>query len=292
MLYLIYNPVAGRGRAPAALSAAIGLLDAARAEYVVHQTNGPGHATELAAAAPAGATVVAVGGDGTVHQVVKGIVSSGGAGRVLGVLPVGSGDDFAFALGLDRNDLPGAVARLLANEAQPVDLPFVNGEPFVNALGVGFDAEVAHRLELAPQFLKGLAAYLYSVLVTLGRLRSVGVTVTVDDDEVYRGRSLVVATQNGPRTGGSFMFAPAARLDDGALDIVLATDVGVFATLALLPKVMRGKHLADPSVRTFRGRSVRLEWDEPRYAHADGESLGQGTSFTVTLAAQAIRVLK
>lgn len=292
MLYLIYNPVAGRGRAPAALSAAVRLLDAARAEYVIHQTHFPGHATELAAAAPAGATVVAVGGDGTVHQVVKGLLSGGADGRVLGVLPVGSGDDFAFALGLDRHDVPGAIARLLAHEPHLIDLPTVNGEPFINALGVGFDAEVAHRLALAPQFLKGLAAYLYAVMVTLGRLRSVGVVVTVDEREVYRGKALVVATQNGPRTGGSFLFSPAARLDDGALDIVLAGDIGVFATLALLPKVMRGKHLGDPSVRSFSGRSVRLTWDEPRHAHADGESLGQGSDFTVTLAAKALSVLR
>lgn len=291
MLYLVYNPVAGRGRAPAALSVATGLLDAARTEYVVHQTQGPGHATELAAAAPPGATVVAVGGDGTVHQVVKGLLAGGAPSHVLGVLPVGSGDDFAFALGLDRGDLPGAVARLLANEPRLIDLPSVNGEPFVNALGVGFDAEVAHRLELAPQFLKGLAAYLYAVLATLGRLKTVGVVVSLDGAEVYRGKSLVVASQNGPRTGGSFVFSPAARLDDGALDLVIAGDLGVFATLALLPKVMKGKHLGDPSVSWFRGSSLRFEFDEPRYAHADGESLGQAASFTVTVAPRALNVL-
>jgi diacylglycerol kinase family enzyme len=109
---------------------------------------------------------------------------------------------------------------------------------------------------------------------------------------VYAGKSLVVATQNGPRTGGSFLFSPAARLDDGTLDVVLAGDVGVFATLVLLPKVMRGKHLGDPSVRSFRGTSVRLEWEEPRYAHADGEPLGQGTTFTVALAHRALKVLR
>jgi len=259
VLYLIYNPVAGRGRAPAALAHATRLLDAAHADYVIHQTDGPGHATELAMAAPPGATIVAVGGDGTVHQVVKGLVVAGSPGHVLGVLPVGSGDDFAFALGLDRHDMAGAVARLLAHETARIDLPTVNGEPFVNALGVGFDAEVAHRLSSAPSFLKGLAAYLYAVMVSLGRLRSVGVTVSVDGVEVYRGKSLVVATQNGPRTGGSFLFSPAARLDDGQLDVVRAGDVGVPATLVRLPKVMAGQYLGDASVRSFRGHSVRQQ---------------------------------
>src|SRR5690606_33889506 len=121
VLHLIYNPTAGRGRAPAALAEAQRLLDAARVEYVVHPTEGTGHATQLAAATPPGATVVAVGGDGTIHEVVKGLVSDGGVDRVLGILPVGSGDDFAFALGLDRHDMPGAVARILANRPARVD---------------------------------------------------------------------------------------------------------------------------------------------------------------------------
>lgn len=292
MLHLIYNPVAGRGRAPAALAEAVALLDAARAAYEVLTTEGPGHATELAASTPAGATVVAVGGDGTIHQVVKGLLAGGLAGRVLGVLPVGSGDDFAFALGLDRHDVRGSVARLLANQSSRIDLPFVNGEPFVNAVGVGFDAEVAHRLDQAPGFLKGMAAYLYAVMVSLGKLQTVPVTVSVDDVEVFSGKSLLVAGQNGPRTGGSFLFAPAARVDDGKLDLILATDVGIFGTLVLLPKVMKGRHLADPSVRSFSGSSLRLEWDEPRYAHADGEPLGLGTSFTVSLQPGALQVLR
>lgn len=292
VFHLVYNPAAGRGRAPAALAVATRLLEAARAEYVVLKTDGPGHATSLAAETPPGATVVAVGGDGTIHEVVRGLVRDRAANRVLGVLPVGSGDDFAFALGLSRTDVHGAVARLLANEPTPVDLPLVNGEPFVNALGVGFDAEVAYRVERAPAVLKGLAAYLYAVMVSLGRLKSVDVTVFVDDTEVYSGASLLVATQNGPRTGGSFLFAPPARIDDGSLDVVVAGDLGIFATLTLLPKVMRGRHLGDPSISTFKGSSVRLEWAEPRYAHADGEALGVGSSFTVSLEPSAMSVLR
>lgn len=255
-------------------------------------TDGPGHATSLAAGTPAGSTVVAVGGDGTIHEVVKGLVSDGAPERALGILPVGSGDDFAFALGLDRHDMHGAVARILANQPMTVDLPLVNGEPFVNALGVGFDAEVAYRLASAPRVLKGLGAYLYAVMVSLGRLRSVDVTVTVDDVDVYQGAALLVSTQNGPRTGGSFLYAPAARIDDGRVDVVVAGELGVLSTFRLMPKVMRGRHLSDPHVRTFTGRTVRLRWSEPRHAHADGESLGLGMEYTVSVLPGALRVLR
>ena len=326
MLHLVYNPAAGRGRAPSSLEAALRLLDQAGASYQLHTSEAPGHASELAAATPPGSVVVAVGGDGTVNEVVRGLVlrrpgrclarPSGTVGsrqaddavtgtpvnpdanrvplaerKTLGVIPVGSGDDFAFALGLRRRDVEGAVARLLAPNPRAIDLGWVNGEPFVNALGVGFDAEVAHRLTLAPRFLKGLAAYLYATMVTLGRLQPVEVEARVDGAVLYRGRSLLIATQNGPRTGGSFLFAPDARNDDGQLDVVVAGDLGVPGTLALLPRVMRGGHLGHPQVHLTRGRRLSLEWATPRHAHTEGEPLGAARSFEVHVEPGGLRVL-
>lgn len=309
VLHLVYNPTAGRGRAPAALERALRLLDVAGAEYRLHTSEAPGHATELAAATPPGSVVVAVGGDGTVHEVVRGLVLSGPWRRsdglvptdpeplpreerkTLGVIPVGSGDDFAFSIGLDRRDTAAAVARLLAATPRAVDLGWVNGEPFVNSLGVGFDAEVAHRLRLAPSFLKGLAAYLYATMVTLGRSRPASVRAWVDGSEAYSGRSLLVAAQNGPRTGGSFLFAPEARNDDGVLEFVIAGDITVPGTLALLPRVMRGTHLAHPRVTLAEGRALRLEWSEPHYAHTEGEPLPPSACFAVHLEPGGLTVL-
>lgn len=291
MLQLVYNPVAGRGRAAASLDTALRLLDSAGANYQLHTSLAPGHATDLTAATPPGSTVVAVGGDGTVHEVVRGIVCGPGRDKRLGVLPVGSGDDFAFAIGLDRHDVAAAVARLLAPRPYDVDLCWVNGEPFVNALGVGFDAEVAHRLEKAPSFLKGLAAYLYAVVVSLGRSRPTAVRVTVDGVEVYHGRSLLVACQNGPRTGGSFLFAPSAKNDDGLLDVVVAGDVSLLGTLSLLPRVMRGRHLSHDQVHLIRGKSVRLDWEQARHAHAEGEPLGAVKRYEVVIEPGGLSVL-
>lgn len=314
MLHLIFNPVAGRGRAPAALATACGLLDAAGVGYQLYTSNAPGHATELAAATPPGAVVVAVGGDGTVHEVVRGLVRGSGHGgsghggsghdgsghdgagaeggrKTLGVLPVGSGDDFAFAIGLERHDMRAAVARLITQRPVAVDLGWVNGEPFVNALGVGFDAEVAFSLQRAPTFLKGVAAYLYAVLVSLGRSRPAQVRVRVDDEKVFEGRSLLVAIQNGPRTGGSFLFAPSARNDDGQLDVVIAGDLTLPGTLALLPRVMRGAHLGHPKVQVLSGTSIEVDWAQPRHAHTEGEPLGAATRHQVFVQPGGLRVL-
>jgi len=272
------------------------LLDAAGAQYSLATTDGRTEATALAANTPAGAIVVAVGGDGTAHEVAKGLVMANrsgldSGGRVLGVVPVGSGDDFGFALGLDRRDLAQAVTRLLEPAPRSIDLGWVNDEPFINGVGIGFDAEVAERLESVPSYLKGLAAYLYATLRTLGPSLPRPVRILVDGLEVYSGRALLVAAQNGPRTGGSFLFSPEARNDDGLLDFVFAEDLSLAGTLGLLPRVMRGRHLGHPKVKLLRGTSLELHWEQPRAAHAEGEALGASEVHNIWLEPAGLSVL-
>ncbi len=288
MLHLIYNPVAGRGRAPAALRRTRAFLAAERVDFRVHTTLAPRHATELVARLPQGATVVAMGGDGTVHEVARSCI---GTPRPMGVLPVGSGDDFAFALGLRRSDFDGALRALLNGRRRLVDTGSINGEPFVNAAGVGFDADVASRVAAAPAPLRGLPAYLFAVVGALAGLSPARVTAEVDDVVVYHGRSLLVSTQNGPRTGGSFLFAPSASPDDGVLDLVLAGELGRVATLRLLPRVMRGKHLTHPKVHLARGRRIALTWERAQPGHVDGEPLEPASNHTLSVVPASLCVL-
>lgn len=298
MHHIIFNPVAGKGRASAALSLSLEFLTDHDIQYQLHTTRGPDHATELAAATPQGSTVIAMGGDGTVHEVVKGLlngvavpVSDRTITRTLGVIPVGSGDDFAFSLGLQRGDVDAALKRIAVGTTRLVDLGLVGNEPFVNAVGVGFDAEVAHRVMTSPKLFKGPAAYFYGVVTALGSLSPASVTVTIDGERVFCGRSLLVACQNGPRTGGSFYFAPAARNDDGLLDVVVAGDFGRAGALRILPKVMKGAHLSDPRVRLFQGREVELLWERPQRAHAEGETIAPRTDYRISLQRRALRVI-
>lgn len=143
--WVIVNPAGGRGKV-GRLSGAI--LKAARQEGAkAFLTEGPGHATELAQRAPEGARVVAVGGDGTVHEVLKGLA---GTGKVLGVVPIGSGNDFARMLGLLGLPWPKALELALHAPEEAVDLGWVNGEPFGASLGIGFDALVAKKALSAP----------------------------------------------------------------------------------------------------------------------------------------------
>lgn len=292
VLKLIYNPLAGRGRAPAAIAQVTAALAASGAEFETIVTQAPGHATDIAAASAPGTTLVAVGGDGTVHEVVAGMWRAGLAERTLGVIPVGSGDDFAHANGIDRRDIGSAVTRVLKGTEVKVDLPVVNGTPYVNSLGVGFDAEVGARFARAPRFLKGLAGYLYATFASLSRLDTCNVEVEADGRVVYDGTALLVATQNGPRTGGSFLFAPDAVVDDGWLDVVIAGDFNVGSTMALLPRVMKGTHIGHPKVTLLRCQELRQRWERPRHAHMEGEPLPLGTEFHVKLMPAALNVLR
>lgn len=287
MHYLIVNPVAGQGRALAKLAAVERFFADARLPLTVLHTQRPNHATELARALPEDAAVLSLGGDGTLHEIAAACVHTR---RVVGILPGGSGDDLAYALNIPRNDLNVALNIIRVGRVRKVDTGFVNGETFVNAFGVGFDADVAYRVRHAPRPLKERSAYLYAIVATLGRLENIPVQVTLDSKPIFTGPALLVAVQNGPRTGGSFLFAPHASPFDGLLDIVVAKQVNRIGVLRLLPHLLKGTHLSHPAVLTFRGSELSIEWSKPRPGHMEGELLAPVDTFTVRVQPRSLNV--
>ena len=256
------------------------------------ETDAPGHATELAANTPDVATVVVMGGDGTTHEAAKSII---GTNRTLGVVPMGSGDDFAYALGLARHDLKAAVEVLKTGRVRLVDTGVCNGEPFLNAAGVGFDAEVGAYVHQAPARFTGIAAYLWAVVAALRNLAPIRMKVWGTDPSgtehlLHDDASLLVSLQNGPRTGGSFLFAPMADVDDGVLEAVIAAGVGRVGTLTLLPKALRGQHLGDARVTHAAVTSLRIESEHPRAWHTDGEVFPTASAFALTCNPKSLRV--
>jgi diacylglycerol kinase (ATP) len=288
MYYVIFNPQAGRARSQALLQQAKTFFETHQLTYTVLTTARPRHATELVCALPPNAVVLSLGGDGTLHEIVSGCVNTP---RTVGILPAGSGDDFAFALGLERNNLRQALEIIKRGKVKTVDTAKVNGETFVNAFGVGFDADVAYGIYNAPTFLKERSAYFYSIFATLRRLESLPVTVTLDGQKVFDDPALLVSVQNGPRTGGSFLFSPTAQVDDGLLDVVIAGNFGRLGTLGILPKVLKGTHVRHPKVNILRGKTVRLEWSKARPGHMEGELLGAATTFDISIQAASLKVL-
>ncbi|HET8654123.1 MAG TPA: diacylglycerol kinase family protein [Longimicrobiaceae bacterium] len=286
--YIILNPAADRGRA-ARLGPELRRLfraTGARAELV--ETERRGHAGELAEAAaregrPA---VVAVGGDGVVHEVVNGLLRAAGDGPTvpLGLIAAGSGNDFIKMIGTPRRPAD-AVRALVAAEARAVDVGCVTcceaeRAPrgkwfFTNGIGLGFDAQVAVAAS-GVQRLRGMAIYAVALLRVLRHLRTPRIRVVVDGVEIADRELLLTTIGNGACHGGSFWLCPDASIEDGLFDVLISDARSVPAVLRLLPRVMRGRHLGEPGVELHRGRVVEITSDTPLPIHADGEIVGAG----------------
>ncbi|HLR47069.1 MAG TPA: diacylglycerol kinase family protein [Deinococcales bacterium] len=294
--YLVYNSSAGRGRLPAALSAVRTFFAERNLPLEVLP---PLRGRELQAALaglPADARVLSMGGDGTLNGVLEPLVHSD---RTLGVLPAGSADDFAAALGLPNDSLVPALEAIAAGRTRLVDtgratLTFADGTAlttrFVNALGTGFDAEVAERRESTLDWLKGAAGYYAALAVEWFSLRREHLSVQVDGETVWADVALLATCQNGPRTGGSFWFTPAADPADGRLNVLVAGDVGRLGLVRLLPKVLKAEPLDHPLAGFAEGAELELRWRRPRTVHLDGELYGAVRHVAVTVDPGSLRV--
>jgi YegS/Rv2252/BmrU family lipid kinase len=287
---LIVNPSAAGGRALRRLPAVEDRLRALGVAYRAEHTSDLAHARALArAAAAAGEVPVTLGGDGLVGAVAGALREVPGA--VLGVLPGGRGNDFARVLGLPAD--PVAACGALARGApRAIDLGEADGRAFVGIASLGFDSEANRWANTAPARL-GRLVYLYGALRALAAWRPAAFTVEVDGAAVdFAGWS--VAAANTSTYGGGMALAPGARLDDGALDVVLVSASSRRHFLRALPKVFRGTHVDDPCVRVLRGAEVRVGADRPFVVYADGEPIGAvrpGATFTIRALPAALRVL-
>lgn len=279
----ILNPVADDSRTGKRRSVVEAALHAAGLEGDVWVTQAPGHAVELARRAAAEAEVVlAVGGDGTIHEVCRGLLESLRPVH-LGVIPLGTGNDFAKMLGMARH--PEAAARQLATAApRAVDYGIVRwieegraGERvFVNNVGIGFDAQVAIEA-VSLKFLPGFSGYLAAVLRTLRRwdgpaVRITGVEASAGPASVlYEGRLLFVTAGNGVCSGGMFYLTPRASITDGLLDLCLVEYTSTWRIVQVIPRAIRGRHETEPEVHTARIRTLRVASEAGLPIHTDGE---------------------
>lgn len=267
---IIANPRAGRNSGLAVAQAAARELSAGGWRVETRPTTCPGDATHLAreAAGEGYDLVLACGGDGTLSQVITGLLDTG---VPTGILPAGTGNDFARNLGLPRAPLAAARAALTGHPA-PVDLLEVNDGRLwaVNVAGAGFDAAVAERMNRRRRLTGGALAYLTAVVQELARHRPTEMRVEVDG-EVWEGRALLCACANSESYGAGMRIAPAARVDDGLLDVVVVQAMGRARFLWCLPRVFRGTHCALPEVLTWRAREVRVETETPLPVLVDGD---------------------
>ncbi|HVG44523.1 MAG TPA: diacylglycerol kinase family protein [Longimicrobium sp.] len=273
--YVILNPTAGRGAAARAWLAVRAVLEGGGARVELAETVRHEHAVELAeAAARAGwPAVVAVGGDGTVHEVANGLLraADGVAPAALGIVPVGSGNDFALLAGLPR-DAAGAARAIVSGAERRVDVGRVGDRWFTNGVGVGLDARVAVEANRNRR-LRGMGIYLWALARVLRSFRPPVVRVEIDGGEVMERPMTLATVGNGARHGGGFWICPAARIDDGLLDVCICDGLGTLQILRFLPKTLRGTHVGVSCVHMRTARRVRISSDTPLPVHADGEIL-------------------
>jgi YegS/Rv2252/BmrU family lipid kinase len=271
---VIANPEARHGES-AKLVPVIGqLLSNLPHEMVI--TQGPGHASELAKAAGEFDLVVAAGGDGTVHEVLNGLMTIESDNRpALGLLPTGSGNDTRRTLGVPEG-LAQAALTLATGQLKRFDVGVCNGIYFNNSFAAGLDAKVtAKAVEYkATKHRDGLWLYLTALLhVLFHELDSFSLRVGLDGQPAQLYDTLIVAVTNGPTYGGGFYITPEADPHDGLFDVCMIDPLSLPEALVRLPFVVTGKHTRMKPVHMSRHRSLIIESECALPAQIDGEVL-------------------
>lgn len=299
---IIVNPTSGRGEGGQSVTQIETLLRNHGLNYEIVLTERPWHAAELAQqAAQAGFdVVVSAGGDGTLNEVLNGLMAAkarGGQSPALGVICVGRGNDFAFSMNIPAGLEAGCQA-LADDHRKSIDVGRVTGglypqgRYFGNGVGIGFDAVVGFEA-LKLKRLHGFPSYLVAALKTIFLYFQAPQVQIAFDGQQIELPALMVSIMNGRRMGGGFMMAPQGYSDDGLLDICIARQVSRPQIFGLIPKFMQGtqdEHPAIQRVLTAALRVTALQGVLP--AHADGETLcTDGTELTLELLPRQIELI-
>jgi diacylglycerol kinase (ATP) len=259
----------------------------------------PGHLGELAARAAAdGAQVlVVVGGDGSVHETVNGLLGSGRGGDVeLAVLPRGTGKDFVRSLRIPR-DLAGAVDVARAGRVRTVDAGSARFRAwdgsqaesyFANFAGAGISGAIARRANVSSKAAGGRVSFLWATIAVFAGWKSAAVTANVDGTR-RTGQMFEVLAMNGDYAAGGMWVTPDAEPDDGTLDVLLIGDVTKVDFIRTFPKIYRGTHLSHPKIELLRGAAVEVEAEIPLPIVLDGEQPGT-TPARFEIVPRALRV--
>jgi YegS/Rv2252/BmrU family lipid kinase len=300
---LIFNPMADMGRAWKIANDLRPIAQEFKGELTWSGTVYPTHAIDLAkqAAEEGCDLVVAMGGDGTAHEVMNGLMQVPEDKRpIMGIVPIGSGNDFAYAMGITQRSAHALAHALKAENIQAVDVGLLTDEHgrreyFDNTLGIGFDAVVTIRSHKLP-IVKGFLIYLTAVIQTIILNHNPAKMKIETDTEQLDVSALMVTLCNGPREGGGFMLAPESKNDDGKLEYVIVNKISRSMMFRLVPEFMNGTHMRFKQVRMGAFKRLTLTSDLPLYIHADGEiftSFGSNLKkITVETLPKALRVVK
>ncbi len=295
---ILLNANAGGGRA-ARIGRAIGsCIEALPEGPMLFVSDDVSDACSRVEALPPGSRVIVCGGDGSIGRLLIPLVAGG---HSLGIVPVGSGNDAARALGVAGMDWRRALDHALTALPEPADLGEISwidakgGEQrslFISSACVGFDATVVDLARSLPAAIVGMPRYALATLMALGDLQNHDISVLTDGRALRAGPVLLASALNTPTYGGGMPIAPDAAIDDGALDLMMAEGMGLWRALGLLARMLGGRHLGEPGVIHRRFRQLVMKADVPVPLAADGEYLGLAREISVQLRAVALPVLR
>ena len=263
MIDIIANKSSGKGRGEKCLNAVTAYLDEHGVQYEVHPTERRGHGKELAQALSANGadTIVALGGDGTFHEVLNGIDFEKSR---MGLIPAGRGNDFATGTGATALDPVKAIASIVRGEHKDIDYIQIGDKRCLNVGGTGLDVEVLLKTEKS----KNKLTYIASLFRCLLKFKPYPVEVTANGDTQHFD-CIMVGACNGTQFGGGIKLAPIAKADDGMLDIIIMEKPKRMPTVFLMPKFVKGKHMGKPYAHHILCDSVKVQTPAP--IELDGE---------------------
>lgn len=279
----IVNPVSGGKDKKTVLSAIARHLDLSRYRCLLLQTGTPGEGTRLAREVEAD-IVVAVGGDGTVSEVARGLI---GTEKALGIIPCGSGDGLALHLGISREP---ALAVKVLNDACIVkmDYAYMDGKPFFCTAGVGLDARVSW--DFAASSRRGLPTYIHTAWEDWKKRVPERFRIMADD-AFWDGEAVFVTVCNANQWGNEARIAPKASVRDGLLDVTIVTPFDTLEIPDLATRLMTGNALTSRHVVQLHGAHVQIERDAEGPAHLDGDPFTAGKTLRLELEPAALRVV-
>jgi diacylglycerol kinase (ATP) len=272
---ILVNPTSGKGRSAKNAPLAVERLRERGVRVTWLEGDSAEAALDLARQAVADGVeaLIACGGDGTVHLALQAVA---GTDTALGIIPAGTGDDIARALGLPLNDVAAAVDVIAHGRTRSVDYGTVHAadgteRAFLAVMSAGFDSEVTERANTMT-WPTGSSRYLLATMAELRVYKPVEFRITVDG-EMTRSEGMMLAVGNGSSYGGGMYVCPGAVIDDGVLDLTLLERTSKFTFLTTFPRVFKGTHVHKPFVRTMRGAQIHVE-APGQTAYADGERVG------------------
>lgn len=276
-MVFIVNPKSGNGRK----SSMITRLE--KMGYDVVCTGYPGHAEQIARETTA-KVVVAVGGDGTVNEVARGLV---GTDKILGIIPCGSGDGLALHLGISRV-FTKALDTVISGKIQSLDAGTINGRTFFSVCGVGFDAVVSERFAKSGK--RGMLNYIDQGILTWMEYKPDKYTINIDGKE-WESEAALITVGNSSQWGNGAKITPLADSSDGILDITVADRLNAIEMPALGILLLTGHIDMSHDVHCYRGRHIRITRNTIGPAHADGDWFEAGKTIDIEVIPHAINVL-